>query len=97
MLMYGLRFIGCKSYDDDFLKFEISMIIVDSESVIPMAKCNKDPAGSKHVARRYCNVRQGPELKEHVFDWIGGKRPIGEYFDKILQCYYANFVADSNI
>ncbi len=71
MLVYDLRFLGSTSYDGDNLKYEPSRIIVDNEAAISMAKCNKDTAGNRHVARRYHYVRQGTTLNEHVFEWIG--------------------------
>ena len=48
-------------------------IIIDNEAAICMAKCNKDTAGNRHVARRIHHVRQGTVLKEHKFEWISFK------------------------
>ena len=52
-----LRYMGSKSYDGDDLKCESSRIIVHNDAAISMARCNKDTAGNRHVARRYHYVR----------------------------------------
>ena len=62
--------MGSKSYDGDNLKCESSRIIVDNAAAISMARCNKDTAGNRHVARRHHYVRQGTTLKEHIFDML---------------------------
>ena len=82
MLVYELRNMGSKSYDGDNLKCEPSRIIIDNEAVISMARCNKDTAGNRHVARRYHYVRQGTTLKEHVFEWIGTKNQLADILTK---------------
>ena len=82
MLLYDLGSIGRKSYDGDNLESEPSRIIVDNEATISMARCNKDTAGNRHVARRYHYVRQGTTLKEHVFEWIGTKNQLADILTK---------------
>ena len=57
ILVYDLRSMGSKSYDGNNLGCDPSRIIVDNEAVISMARCNKDAAGNRHVARRYHYVR----------------------------------------
>ena len=81
-LVYDLRYMGSKSYDGDNLKCEPSRIIVDNEATISMARCNKDTAGNKHVARRYHYVRQDTTLKKHVFEWIGTKKQLADILTK---------------
>ena len=73
LVYYDLRTMGSKSYDGDNLECEHSRIIVDNAAAISLARCNKDTAGNRHVARRYHYIRQGTTLKEHVFEWIGTK------------------------
>ena len=58
-------------------------IIVDNEAVICMAKCNKDTAGNRHVARRFHYVRQGTVLKEHKFQWIASKYQLADILTKV--------------
>ena len=82
MLVYDLRSMGSKSYDGDNLKYKPSRIIVDNEAAISMARCNKDTAGNRHVARRYHYVRQGTRLKEHVFEWIDTKNQLADILSK---------------
>ena len=51
MLNYDLRYLGTAEYDGDNLKSQPAMIIIDNETAMCMAKCNKDTAGKRHVAR----------------------------------------------
>ena len=48
-----------------------------------MAKCNKDTAGNKHVARRFHYVRQGTVLNEHKFQWICSKFQLADILIKV--------------
>ena len=47
-----------------------------------MAKCNKDTANNRHVARRYHHVQQGTALQEHKFEWIGTKYQLADPLTK---------------
>ena len=60
MLIYDLKYLCSKEYDP-------AKIIIDNEAAISMAKCNKDTAGNRYVARRFHYVRQGTALNEHKF------------------------------
>ena len=51
MLVYDLKYLGTLKYDGDNMDYEPARIIVDNEAAICMAKCNKDTAGSRHVAQ----------------------------------------------
>ena len=82
MLIYDLKFLGSDTYDANNLKYEPAKIIIDNEAAIAMAKCNKDTAGNRHVARRYHYVRQGTAMKEHVFEWIGTKYQLADTLTK---------------
>ena len=82
MLVYDLRNMGSKLYDGDNLKCEPCRMIVDNEAAISIARCNKDTAGNRHVARRYHYVRQGTTLKEHVFERIGTKNQLADILTK---------------
>ena len=82
MLIYDLKFLGESTYDCINLKFEPDTIIIDNEAVITMAKCNKDTAGNRPVARRYHYVCQGSSLKEHEFKWIGIKYQLADPMTK---------------
>ena len=62
---------------------EPARIIIGNEAAISMAKCDKDTAGNRHVARRYHYVRQGTALKEHVFDWINTKAQVADILTKV--------------
>ena len=55
---------------------------IDNEAAIAMTTCNKDTAGNRHVARRYHYVRQGTNLKEHTFHWIGTKNQLADVMTK---------------
>ena len=82
MLIYDLKFLGSDTYDADNLEYEPARIIIDNEAAIAMAKCNKDTAGNRHVARRYHYVRQGTAMKEHAFEWIGTKYQLADTLTK---------------
>ena len=83
MLTYDLRNLGSPLYDGDTMNSEPAMIIIDNEAAISMAKCDKDTAGNRHVARRYHYVRQGTALKEHDFAWINTKAQVADILTKI--------------
>ena len=53
MLNYDLRYLGIAEYDGDNLKCQPARIIIHNEAATSMAKCNKDTAGNRHVARRF--------------------------------------------
>ena len=83
MLTYDLRYLGTPEYDGDNLKCQPARIIVDNEAAISMAKCNKDTAGNRHVARRFHYVRQGTALNECKFQWIGSKFQLADILTKV--------------
>ena len=66
-----------------YLNYEPDRIIIDNEAAICMAKCNKDTAGNRHVARRFHYVRQGTALKEHKFEWISSKFQLADILTKV--------------
>ena len=82
MLTYDLRNLGSTTYDPNKPECEPSRIIIDNEAAIAMAKCNKDTAGNRNVARRYHYVRQGTTLKEHEFEWISTKYQLADPLTK---------------
>ena len=82
MLMNDLKFMGSDDYNEDEVKLGPARIIIDNEAAICMAKCNKDTAGNRHVARRYHYVRQGTALQEHKFEWIGTKSQLADPLTK---------------
>ena len=53
MLTYDLKYLCIESYDGDQLNQKPARIIIDNEAAICMAKCNKDTAGNRHVARLF--------------------------------------------
>ncbi len=55
----------------------------NNEAAICMAKCNKDTAGNRHVARQFHYVRQGTVLKEHKFEWISSKFQLADILTKV--------------
>ena len=83
MLTYDMRFLGSENYDGDNMNCEPARIIIDNEAAIAMAKCNKDTAGNRHVARRFHYVRQGTALNEHQFHWIGTKYQLADVLTKV--------------
>ena len=83
MLTYDLRYLCTKGYDGDKLNEKPARIIIDNEAAICMAKCNKDTAGNRHVARRFHYVRQGTVLKEHKFEWISSKFQLADILTKV--------------
>ena len=62
MLIYVLKYLCSKDYDGDNMEYDPAKIIIDNEAAISMAKCNKDTARNRHVARRFHQVRQGTAL-----------------------------------
>ena len=83
MLNYDLRYLGTTEYDGNNIKSQPAKIIIDNEAAICMAKCNKDTAGNRHVARRFHYVRQGTVLKEHEFQWINSKFQLADILTKV--------------
>ena len=83
MLTYDLKYLCTESYDGDKLNQKPARIIIDNEAAICMAKCNKDTAGNRHVARRFHYVRQGSVLKEHKFEWISSKYQLADILTKV--------------
>ena len=61
---------------------EPARIIIDNEAAISMAKCNKDTAENRNVARRYHHVQQGTALQERKFEWIGTKFQLADPLTK---------------
>ena len=82
MLSYDFDFMGTENYEPENIKYDPSVIIIDNEAAIAMASCNKDTAGNRHVARRYHYVRQGANLKEHIFHWINTKFQLADPMTK---------------
>ena len=82
MLSYDFDFMGTENYEPENMKYDPSVIIIDNEAAIAMASCNKDTAGNRHVARRYHYVRQGANLKEHIFHWINTKFQLADPMTK---------------
>lgn len=56
---------------------------MDNEAAICVAKCKKDTAGNRHVARRFHYVRQGTVLKEQKFEWISSKFQLADILTKV--------------
>ena len=83
MLIYDLKHLSTTNYDGDKLNEKPARIIIDNEAAICMAKCNKDTAGNRHVARRFHYVRQGTVLKEHKFEWISSKYQLADILTKV--------------
>ena len=53
MLIYELKFWGSKTYDAGNVTYKPARIMIDNDTAIVTAKCNKDSAGNHHVSRRY--------------------------------------------
>ena len=83
MLTYDLKYLCTESYDGDKLNQKPARIIIDNEAAICMAKCNKDTAGNRHVARHFHYVRQCSVLKEHKFEWISSKFQLADILTKV--------------
>ena len=82
MLRYDFDNLSKKAYYNDITKYEPAHVMIDNEAAIAMTSCNKDTAGNRHVARRYHYVRQGANLKEHVFHWISTKYQLADSLTK---------------
>ena len=65
------------------MEYDPAKIIIDNGAAISMAKCNKDAAGNRHVARRFYYVRQGTALNEHKFHWISTKYQLADVLTKV--------------
>ena len=83
MLIYDLKYLCSKDYDGDNMDYDPAKIIIDNEAAISMARCNKDTAGNRHVARRFHYVRQGTALNEHKFHWISTKHQLADVLTKV--------------
>ena len=83
MLIYDLKYLCTAEYDWCKLNQKPAKIIIDNETAICMAKCNKDTAGDRHVARRFHYGRQWTILKEHKFEWISSKFQLADILTNI--------------
>ena len=83
MSTHDLRYLGSSGYDGDNLRCHPARIIIDNEAAIPMAKCNKDTTGNRHVARRFHDVRKGTVFNDHKFQWICSKFQPVDFFTKV--------------
>ncbi len=83
MLMYELRNLRSPLYSGDIMDSEPARIIIDNEAATSMAKCDKDTAGNRHVARHYHYIRQRAALKEHIFNWINTKSQVADILTKV--------------
>ncbi len=71
--------ISGTEYEDRLVKWK-----QHSRFYICMAKCNKDTAGNRHVARCFHHVRQGSTvLKEQKFEWIRSKFQLADILFKV--------------
>ena len=68
LLIYILEYLGTPKYDGDNIDYEPARIIINNKADICIAKCNKDTARNRHVARQFQCSRQGTALKEHTLD-----------------------------
>ena len=50
---------------------------------VSVARCDKDTAGNRHVARRFHHVRQGTALNEHKFHWMSTKHQLADVLTKV--------------
>ena len=65
------------------MKIDLSSGNSTADSIY-MAKCNKDTAGNRHVARCFHHVRQGSTvLKEQKFEWIRSKFQLADILFKV--------------
>ena len=71
MLEHDLMYLVTQSCGVNNSVHEPSIIISDKEDTISIAKCNKDPAGNRYIARSYLYMCQGTSLNEYAFKWIG--------------------------
>ena len=83
IILYDLRHLCTASYDEDKLNEKPARIIIDNEAAICMAKCNKDTAGNRHVARCFHYVRHSTVRKEHKFEWISLKYQLADILTKV--------------
>ena len=58
--------------DPEIVPEEAPLIVLDSESVICMAKNGKDTKHIRHISRRTNFVRNGEKWKMHKIDWCEG-------------------------
>ena len=67
MLSYNFDFRGTKYHVPENIEYDHWIMIIDNNAAIPMASCNKVMAGNRHYETQYHCVRQGTNLKEHIF------------------------------
>ena len=83
MLIYDLKYLCSEDCDGDNMEYDPAKIIIDTEATISMAKCNKDTARNRHVARRFHYVRQSTALNDHKFHWISTKHRLADVLTKV--------------
>ena len=69
MSEYDLKYLETNSYDINNPIYEPARIIIDNQARNVMAKCNKDIAMNRHLAKRYhYALHQGTALDRHKFE-----------------------------
>ena len=58
--------------DPDIVPEEVTLIVLDSNSAMCMAKNGRDTKNTRHIARRINFVRNGEKCKMHMIGWCSG-------------------------
>ena len=78
-----LKYLCTTEYDGGELSQKSAKIIIDNQSAICMARCNKDTAENRYVARRFHYVRQGFIFKDHKVEGISSKFQLPDILTKV--------------
>ena len=84
MLLYDLLYLGTPNYD----KVQLSLpnpptvIMVDNQAAVQMAKNDQITCRNCHIARRYHYVREGQKLKLHILKHCGKEDQLADIATK---------------
>ena len=71
MLLYDIKYLGTKSYNDTQLALPNppTVLLVDNQAACKMSINDKLTRHTRHISRRFHFVREGQKLKLHNITW----------------------------
>ena len=83
-LVYEFEYLGTTQYDIEGNTSDTpSILLVDNEATVQMAKHYKVTSKNRHVARRWHFVQRGQEAKKFKVQWIPAKDQLADDGTKI--------------
>ena len=96
-LLYDLEYLGSNEYDNDGLYGTTpSILLVDNQATVQMAKNYRVTAKNRHIARRWHFVRQG-EGKLFTLSWIPGVDELADDMTKTQPAHKSKIHCDRTL